>query len=96
MTVASLSDEGSLAKNITTIHVSLQEDNAGALILAETLPPQNSPHTKHYALKTIWFCEDKVRRELVRIKTVKQLVDMLTKALLRVTFGYLRSKLMGW
>ena len=39
----------------TSMHVSIQEDNAGALVLAETLPPQYTPRSKHYAIKTVWF-----------------------------------------
>ena len=39
----------------TSMHVSIHKDNAGAIILAESLPPQFTPRSKHYALKTIWF-----------------------------------------
>ena len=39
------------------MHVSIHEDNAGALVLADTLPPQYTPRSKHYHTKTIWFCE---------------------------------------
>ena len=35
----------------TTINVSIHEDNAGALILAQTLPPQFTPRSKYYASK---------------------------------------------
>ena len=38
----------------TTMKVSFHEDNAGALILAQTLPPQHTPQSKHYTIKTIW------------------------------------------
>ena len=38
-----------------TMNVSIHEENAGALVLAETLPPQFTPRSKHYAIKTIWF-----------------------------------------
>ena len=34
------------------MHVRIHEDNAGALILAETVPPQFTPRSKHYAVKT--------------------------------------------
>ena len=37
------------------INVSVHEDNLGALVLAETLPPQFTPRSKYYAIKTIWF-----------------------------------------
>ena len=82
----------------TSMHVSIHEDNAGALILAETLPPQFTPRSKHYALKTIWFREEIVKRgiKLFKISTVEQLGDIFTKSLTKVTFEYLRKKLQGW
>jgi hypothetical protein len=41
----------------TLMHVCIHEDNAGALILADTLPLQYTPRSKHYHIKTIWFRE---------------------------------------
>eukprot|EP00804_Cyclotella_cryptica_P004800 CCRYP_004888-RB/>CCRYP_004888-RB protein AED:0.33 eAED:0.32 QI:0/-1/0/1/-1/0/1/0/99 len=81
-----------------TMNVSIREDNAGALVLAETLPPQFTPRSKHYAIKTIWFREQIVLRgiRLFKIDTVEQLGDMFTKGLPRTTFEYLRKKLLGW
>ena len=81
-----------------TMNVSIHEDNAGALVLAETLPPQFTPRSKHYAIKTIWFREQIVLRgiRLFKIDTVEQLGDMFTKGLPRATFEYLRRKLLGW
>jgi hypothetical protein len=43
--------------NSSTMHVTIHEDNSGALILATTLPPQFTPRSKHYAIKNIWFRE---------------------------------------
>ena len=82
----------------TVMNVSIHEDNAGALILAETLPPQYTPRSKHYAIKTIWFREQIVRRgiKLLKIDTVDQLGDIFTKSLAKPTFEYLRRKLLGW
>ena len=73
------------------MHVSIHEDNAGALILAQTLPPGFTPRSKFYAQKTIWFREEIVKRGifLLKIDTIEQLGDMFTKALPRVTFEYL-------
>ena len=78
--------------------VTIHEDNAGALVLAETLPPQFTPRSKHYAIKTVWFREQIVTRGivLVKIDTVEQLGDMFTKGLGKVPFEYLRKKIMGW
>jgi len=43
---------------VVNIKVSVNEDNLGALVLAETLPPQFMPRSKYYATKTIWFLEE--------------------------------------
>ena len=39
----------------TKMHVCIHEDNAGALVLSNTLPPQFTPQSKHYAVKTHWY-----------------------------------------
>ena len=82
----------------TTVNKSIHEDNAGALVLSETLPPQFTPQSKHYATKTIWFPEQIVKRKikLIKIDTVEQLGYFFTKGMPWVTFEYLRKKLMGW
>ena len=96
--VKSLSSAVGLANPETSMHVSIHEDNAGALVLAETLPPQFTPRSKWYASKTIWFREEIVKRsiKLIKIDTVEQLGDLFTKGLPKVTYEYLRKKLMGW
>ena len=82
----------------TTMNVSIHEDNAGALVLARTLPPQFTPRRKFYAANTIWFCEEINKRgiKLLKIDTVEQLGDIFTKGLPQATFEYLRKKIMGW
>ena len=82
----------------TSMNVSIHEDYAGALILAETLPPQYTPRSKHYAIKTVWFREGIAKRgiKLLKISTIEQLRDIFTKYLTKVTFEYLRKRLMGW
>jgi hypothetical protein len=82
----------------TTMNVSIHEDNAGALILAKTLPPQFTPRSKYYASKTIWFREEIVKRgiKLLKISTMEQLGDIFTKGLPRATFEYLRKRINGW
>ncbi len=45
------------------MRVSVYEDSLGALVLAETLPPQFTPRSKYYATKTIWFCEEIHKQE---------------------------------
>ena len=61
------------------INVSIHEDNAGALVLAETLSPQFIPRSKHYATKTVWFCEEVLKRgiKIVNIDALPQLGDLL-------------------
>jgi hypothetical protein len=85
-------------KDLVSMHVSIHEDNAGALILAQMIPPQFTPRSKYYAIKTVWFREEIVKRgiKLVKIETVEQLGDIFTKGLPRATFEYLRLKMMGW
>ncbi len=87
-----------LPVDCTSMHVCIHEDNTGALILADTLPPQYTPRSKHYHIKTIWFREliKKLKIKLVKIETVEQLGDIFTKAFPRVQFEYLWKNLMGW
>jgi hypothetical protein len=94
--VSLLGTKVGLPENGATMKVSIHEDNAGALVPAETLSPQFTPRSKHYAIKTIWFQEQIVLKgiRLVKIDT-EQLGDMFTKGLPRATFEYLRKKLVG-
>ena len=96
--VKQLSKAVGLDLNETTMQVSIHEDNAGALILAQTLPPGFTPRSKHYAVKTIWFREQIKQRgiKLCKIDTKEQLGDLFTKGLPLPTFEYLRKLLMGW
>ena len=77
---------------VVNIKVSVNEDNLGALVLAETLPPQFTPRSKYYATKTIWFREEIHKRgiKLLKIDTTEQLGDIFTKVCLSPrlnTFG---------
>jgi hypothetical protein len=74
------------------------EDNIGALVLAKTLPPQFTPHSKYYAIKTVRFCKEihKCCIQLLKIDTVEQLGGIFTKGLVQVMFEYLRKKIIGW
>ena len=78
--------------------IKVHEDNAGALILANTLPPQFTPRSKHYATKTHWFRLECLKRgiSIIKVSSAEQLGDICTKCLPRATFEYLRKKLMGW
>ena len=80
------------------MRVSVHEDDADALILAQKLPPEYMPRSKHYHTKTIWFREECVKGgiKLLKFETIEQLGDLFTKGLPKITFEYLCSKLMGW
>ncbi len=51
----------------TTMNVSIHEENPGALVLAQTLPPQFTPRSKYYAIKTIWFRKEIFKRGIVTV-----------------------------
>ncbi len=46
------------------MNVSIHEDNSEALVLTKTLPPQFTPQSNYYAIKTIWFCEEIFKRDV--------------------------------
>ena len=77
-------------------HSSVFEDNNGALELARE--PKYRPRTKHIAIKYHHFREH-VKNKTIRvvaIGTEEQIADIFKKTLEKVTFEYLRHKLMGW
>ena len=96
--VALLGSGVGIPGGLTMMNESIHEDNAGALILGQTLPPQHTPHSKHYTIKTGWFWEQIVRQgiKLLKIDILEQLGGIFTKGLGKVTFEYPRKKLMGW
>jgi hypothetical protein len=96
--VESLTAAVNLPIGETTMKLSVHEDNSGALVLAKTLPPQFTPRSKYYAIKTIWFCKEIHRQNinLLKIDTIEQLGDIFTKGLARVPFDYLWMKIIGW
>ena len=74
----------------STMHVTIHEDNSDALILATTPPPQFTPRSKHYAIKTIWFCKKIIEKKIKvsLIETHLQLGDIFTKMLSQVIFKF--------
>lgn len=72
-----------LPLNKAAMHVSIHEDNAKALVLAETLTSQPTPRSKNYVIKPIWFPEQIVFRgiRLLKIHTMEQLGDIFPKGL---------------
>ncbi len=89
--VCSLAEATNLPIGNMTMNVSIHEDNLRALVLAKTVPPQFTPQSKYYAIKTVWFHEEIYKRDiqLNKINTVEQLGDIFTKGLTRVVFKYL-------
>jgi hypothetical protein len=79
--VHSLAEATNLPIRNTTMNVSIHEDNPGALVLDKTLPPQFTPRSKYYTIKTIWFHEEIFKRDiqLNKINTVEQLGEVFTK-----------------
>ena len=73
------------------MHIKMHEDNAGSLILVTTPPPQYTPCSKNYAIRTNWFREQIIARniEVVKINTKEQRGDIFTKSLPEVIFKYL-------
>ena len=53
-----LADAVGILAGDVILRVSVNDDNPGALVLAEYLPPQFTPRSKYYATKTIWFWEE--------------------------------------
>ena len=80
------------------MNFSVQEENTGALVLARTLPPQFTLHSKYYTNKTIWFYEDIVKCgiKILKIDTLEQLGDLFARGQTRNTLEYLRRKIMDW
>ncbi len=80
------------------MHITIHEDNSGTLILVTTPPPQFTPHSKHYAIKIIWFCEKIIEYNIKvnPIKTRLQLGNIFTKMPPQVTFEFVSNLLQGW
>ena len=59
-------------EDMVLMHVLIHEDNAGALVLAETIPPQCTPRSKYYTIKMVWVREEMQKRgvKLLKIKTL--------------------------
>jgi hypothetical protein len=75
----------------STMHVTIHKDNSGALILATTPPPQFTPCSNHYAVKTNWW-----RENVASIETRLQKGDIFTKMPSQVIFEFLQNLLQGW
>ncbi len=82
----------------SSMHITIHEDNSGALILATTPPPQFTPRSKHYAIKTIWFCEKIIEKKIkvLPIETRLQKGNIFTKMPSQIIFEFLRNLLQGW
>ena len=93
----SLSESVGLPMVDTMKNVLTHVDNAGVLVLVETLPPHFTPCINNYA-KNIWFHEEIVKQniKLFKIGTVEKLEGLFTKGLPFTTFDYIQNKFMDW
>ena len=64
LAMATASREGTTKMAVPNMNGSIHEDNLGAFVLAKTLPPQFTPQSKYYTIKTIWFCEEIFKRNV--------------------------------
>ena len=85
-----------------TIKCDVHEDNSGAIELAKL--PKLRPRTKHIAIQYHHFRSWTVRGldgqdpkvAVQHISTNEQIADIMTKALPKLQFEYLRKRLIGW
>ena len=77
--VSSVTKSVELPIGRTTMNVSIFEDNSGPLVLAKTLPPQFTPRSKYYAIKTICLCEEIFKRDvqLHKIDSLEEDIGMV-------------------
>jgi hypothetical protein len=82
----------------STMHVTIHKDNSGALILATTPPPQFTPCSKHYTVKTNWSREKIIEKKInvAPIETRLQKGDIFTKMPSQVIYEFIRNLLQGW
>ena len=89
---------GLTRKELTSIHSTVWEDNAGCVMLANLELPCLTPRSKHYAVKYRWFWW-KLKPNNIRVEKIHgdfQLSNFFTKALHSDKFERLRKILMGW
>ena len=89
---------GLATDDLSLMHVLVHEDNAGALVLAKTIPSKFTPQSKYYAIKTVWFREEIQKQgvKLIKIDSMEQLGDIFSKGLPHIVFEYLQKCMMGW
>lgn len=89
---------GITEEQLTTFKTTVWEDNNGCLTLARLEPGQNTPRSKHYAVKVHWFRSHLAPNRVVveRIDTSIQRADVMTKALTTVVFQKIWKLLCGW
>jgi hypothetical protein len=82
----------------SVIHSTIWEDNAAALILATSNPPQLTKRSKHIHVKYNWFREHLIPGviEMKPIDTKNQLADIFTKALPIALLAPILKALLGW
>ncbi len=83
--------------DLIDMHIKVQEDNVGTLILGKLEPWHMTPRSKHKMVKYHWFGEHTgpCNIQLIKINTKDQLGDSFTKGLGKIAFERLQKQLMG-
>jgi hypothetical protein len=99
MLATEISDNFGLTQEpITRFRTTVWEDNAGALKLATLEPWRMTPRSKWYGIKYNWF-RSKLKPnniDIIKIASVDQRADFLTKSLRREKFEENRKLTLGW
>jgi hypothetical protein len=99
MLATEISENVGLAQEpITHFRTTVWEDNAGALKLATLEPGRMTPMSKWYGIKYHWF-RSKLKPnsiDIIKIASVDQRADFLTKSLRREKFEANRKLTLGW
>ena len=68
------------------------------MVFSEMSPPDNTPCSKHYAVKMNWLWEQihKHRTKLKKADTKDQEGNMSTNMRSQIIFEYLCNAIMGW
>jgi hypothetical protein len=84
--------------DVTTIHTTVWEDNAGALSLVNLEPGRSTSRSKFYAIKMHWFRSklEPNNVKIFKIDTTQQKADIFTKRLQKIKFFSSGKLLCGW
>lgn len=89
---------GLITEALTSMQVSVHEDNINVLVLAETIPPWCTPRSKYYVIKTVWRCKENIKQgvRMHNNDTFEKLGGVLTRGLQRPRCEYIIKEMIGW